>query len=105
MAINIIKVVTIEISINEKPRCATHPCLRCRGASKENRLKLPIKSSTETEKNLVIAETPKQNRNQQKKYRFVERRQIGIKKSTVSIIEIRLALTKDPDSSRVKNTP
>jgi hypothetical protein len=94
MAINIIKVVTIEISINEKPRCATHPCLRCRGASKANRIKLPIKSLTETEKGLVIAETPKQNRNQQEKYGFVQRRQIRIKKSTISIIEIRSESTK-----------
>jgi hypothetical protein len=105
MAISIIKVVTIEISINEKPRCATHPWLHCPGASKENRLKPPIKSSTETEKNLVIAETPNQNRNQQEKYGFVERRQIEIKKSTISVIQVRSERTKDPDSSRVKNTP
>jgi hypothetical protein len=73
MAINIIKVVTIEISISEKPRCNAKLCPRDLDGSKEHRLKLPINWPADIERSLVIAETPKRNRNQQEKYNFDNR--------------------------------
>jgi hypothetical protein len=52
--------------------------VHCLGESKENRSKVPIKLLAYIERSLVIAETPKQNRNPQKNNDCTEQVQFRI---------------------------